>query len=148
MSQSQKPQSECRMEDPVTGMAETMGYIEMEGDQLYFVQHHAARTDGPRGAVVVCGPIGAQRERAYRTLVDLSRSLALQGFDVLRFDYRGIGESTGRFERLCMSDWKGDVERCISFVRDRAPGAPLALWGVRAGALLASECFGEECARP
>lgn len=136
--------STCRIEDQQTGAVETAGYLDCEGDQLYFVRHHARQAEGgTRGSIVLCGTIGAQRERAYRTMVETARLMAARGFEVVRFDYRGIGESGGRFERMCLSDWKRDVEACAALLREDAPGMPMALWGVRAGALLASECFAE-----
>lgn len=129
----------CRVDDPITGNQESFGYLEVDGEQLYFARHHARHS--PRGAVVICGPIGAERERAYRTLVELGRALASAGFEALRFDYRGIGESTGAFERLCLSDWRHDVECCTRDLTRQLPGVPVALYGVRAGALLAAHCF-------
>jgi hypothetical protein len=128
----------CRFVDPGSGGAESVGYIEVAGNQVYTVVHAASK---PTAAVLLCGPIGAERERAYRTLVDLARAIAGAGFVAMRFDYRGIGESTGRFEDLTLTDWRADIAACAAHLAAQAPGLPLALWGVRAGALLISESF-------
>ena len=131
----------CSFVDPSSGAQEQLSYLDV-GDasgQLHVV-HHRARGE-PRGGLVLCGPIGAERERSYRTLVDIARAVAADGFDALRFDYRGMGESTGNFEDYCLSDWRRDVETCIPLIRERLSDRPLGLWGVRAGALLASEVF-------
>ena len=130
---------DCRVIDPATGSAESYGFLGVDADQVYVARHHAVGE--PRAAVVLSGPIGAERERAYRTLVQLARSLAVAGFETLRFDYRGIGESTGAFEEMSFTGWRRDVEACIQHMTAELPGTPLALWGVRAGALLACECF-------
>ena len=128
----------CRFVDPRSGGTESAGYIEVAGDQVYTVLHAASK---PVAAVLLCGPIGAERERAYRTLVDLARAIAGAGFVAMRFDYRGIGESTGRFGDLALTDWRADIAACAAHLAAQAPGLPLALWGVRAGALLISESF-------
>lgn len=133
---------DCSFVEPSTGTREQFSYLDVgdDGAQLYVVHHQAQGS--PRGGVVLCGPIGAERERGYRTLVEIARAVAADGFDALRFDYRGIGESTGRFEDYCLSDWRKDIEACVKLSRDRLRGRPLGLWGARAGALLASEVFG------
>jgi Serine aminopeptidase, S33 len=128
----------CRFVDPHSGGTESVGYIDVAGSRVYTVMHAAPK---PAAAVLLCGPIGAERERAYRTLVDLAREIATAGFVAMRLDYRGIGESTGRFEELTLSDWHADVVACAEHLAEQVPGLPLALWGVRAGALLVSESF-------
>ena len=130
---------DCRVTDPVTGRVESFGYLGVDGEDVYLVRHHAVGE--PRAAVQICGPVGAERERSYSTLVQLARALASAGFDAFRFDYRGIGESTGAFERLCFSDWRRDVESCIRHITGESRSVPVALWGVRAGAVLAAHCF-------
>jgi hypothetical protein len=133
--------SECSFVDPATGVREEIRYLDV-GDangRVYLVHDHAR---GPaRGGVVLCGSINADREGCLRTLVDIARGLAAEGFEVLRLDYRGIGESTGDFADYCFSDWRRDIECCIGVLRERLPGLPIGIWGVRAGALLASEIF-------
>jgi alpha/beta superfamily hydrolase len=114
-------------------------YDDTLDEQIYSVLH-AAKT--PRkGAVLICGPFAAERERAYLSLVQWSRTLAAQGFDALRFDYRGIGESTGRFEEMTTSRWREDAELCAAHLSEASRGVPLILHGVRFGALLAAELF-------
>jgi pimeloyl-ACP methyl ester carboxylesterase len=119
----------------------TYEYIDVVGERVYTVHHHSS--NAPRAAVLVAGPMGVERERAYRTVVLISRALAQCGFDVLGFDYRGIGESTGDFRRFCASDWLVDVAACASHLRSRLPGVPLLLLGIRAGAVLVSRTFAE-----
>jgi pimeloyl-ACP methyl ester carboxylesterase len=138
--------SECSFVDPATGVREEIRYLDV-GDtrgRVYLVHDHAR---GPaRGGVVLCGSINADREGCLRTLVDIARALAAEGFDVLRLDYRGIGESTGEFADYCLSDWRHDIESCVAALRARLPGLPVGVWGIRAGALLASEVFSSNLA--
>lgn len=132
--------SACTIVDPARATPETIRYLDLAGgEQLYTVLHHARGES--RGSLLLCGPINAERERGLRSIVDLARSLAADGYDVMRFDYRGIGESTGAFDERCLSDWREDIRACATALRAIAPRAPLSLWGLRAGALLVSELF-------
>lgn len=115
------------------------GYLASTGEQVAFVHHRAAGTR--RGAVLLLGPFAAERERAHLTLVRFARSLAAEGFDALRFDFRGVGESAGRFEDQTFSTWRDDARAALDHLASIAPGVPLSLVGVRLGALLAADLF-------
>jgi len=119
--------------------AEHADYLRVHGSLVYRVTHECP---GPcRGVIVISGPFNAERERAYPLVVSWARALAGRGFDVVRFDYRGIGESTGRFETMTFTAWRDDLDACIAGARTRHPDRPVILHGLRVGALLASECF-------
>ena len=146
----------CEFIAASTGIRETIGYVDdvvsIQGAtardqpiQTYVVRH--SPQGARRATVLLCGSIGVERERAHRTIVDLACSLALAGVECFRFDYAGNGESTGRFDEQNFSVWRRQIEllaQRISASRECSPHdshEPLVLWGVRAGALLASECF-------
>lgn len=126
-------------EQPRRAARESARYLELAGEQVYTVAHTAARPR--RGAVLLCGPFGVERERAYLTLVRWARTLAASGFDVLRFDYRGTGESSGRFEDMTFAHWREDAAHCAARLARARVGAGLVLHGTRMGALLAAELF-------
>jgi alpha/beta superfamily hydrolase len=124
---------------PAVPALEIPAYYTHADGQIYSVLHKAP--GGRRGAVLVCGPFGAERERAYVSLATWARTLAARGFDTLRFDYRGIGESSGRFEEQTLSHWREDAELCAARLSALAGDVPLILQGVRLGGIIAAELF-------
>jgi alpha/beta superfamily hydrolase len=118
---------------------ESARYLDFAHGQLYTVTHAASRPQ--RGAVLLCGPFGVERERAYLTLVQWARMLAARGFDVLRFDYRGTGESSGNFEDMTLAHWREDAACCAAQLSATTRGGAVIVHGVRLGALLAAELF-------
>ena len=65
------------------------------GSELIGV-HHASEKVNTKGVIIVVG--GPQyRVGSHRLFVQLARRIANAGFPVLRFDYRGMGDSQGEF---------------------------------------------------
>jgi pimeloyl-ACP methyl ester carboxylesterase len=78
-------------------------------------------------AIVVCsGFEGLKRIHPER----FARALCPQGFAVLAFDYRGMGQSEGEYGRLVPQEWVGDVRAAV----DRLGTTELVDFG-RIGAL-------------
>jgi len=61
--------------------------------------------------------------------------------EVLRYDYRGVGESEGVFEEMSFAHWSEDVELLTGWLKGRSPNLPLVLHGLEMGALLAAKAF-------
>ena len=79
--------------------------------------------------------------RSYIPWVLWARYLAERGIDVLRFDYRGIGESEGVFEETSFDHWCEDAHLLAGWLKNQSPDLPLVLHGLGIGALLASLVF-------
>ena len=84
------------------------------------------------GVIVIVG--GPQyRVGSHRQFVLLSRALAAAGYPVLRFDYRGMGDSEGQprdFEAV-----SADIATAIDALQARMPTVKqVALWGLCDGA--------------
>lgn len=97
-----------------------------------------------RGAVVLCAPIGKEHVDAYRGMVYLAQRLSDQGVMVLRFEYRGFGDSAGDQDAPdAVAEWLDSIREAVAYVR--ACGAlDVALVGLRVGALLAAR-VADEC---
>ena len=70
-----------------------------------------------------------------------ARYLAARQIEVLRYDYRGIGESTGSFDEMTFEDWLEDVLLLSGWMNRRLPRVPLILHGLEVGALLTGKAF-------
>ena len=127
--------------DGSSGLREEFGWIELRGARLLAVRHCASQVQ--RSRILAIGPIGAERERAHRTIVETARALAQHGHEVLRYDHRGIGESEGRFDRCTIGTWTLDAADVARAMDSRTNGMPLVLLGVRVGALVASAVFAQ-----
>lgn len=120
---------------------EEFGYLPNAGEQIYCVRH--APTGARIGQVLVAGCYAFSRERAYISWVRWARFLARHGLEVLRFDYRGSGESTGTFVEMDFDAWLDDTRCCARWLSDRGGGCPLVLHGFELGALLACKVFSQ-----
>ena len=121
------------------GKLESARYFDFADGQIYTVTHAALVPR--RGALLLCGPFGIERERAYLTLVQWARTLAARGFDVMRFDYGGNGESTGSFEDMTFARWRENAALCAARLSAVTHGCALVIQGTRFGALIAAELF-------
>jgi len=65
-----------------------------------------------------------------------ARALAHAGYDVLQIDLLGCGDSAGDFADASWQNWRENVLSGYRWLRARSL-APLTLWGLRAGCLLA-----------
>lgn len=85
-------------------------------------------TPGRLGVVIVVG--GPQyRVGSHRQFVLLARSLARAGYATLRFDYRGMGDSSG--EARDFNSVTTDIAAAIRLLQQAVPGVErIALWGL------------------
>ena len=98
------------------------------GDDSLIGILHAAAPDARQGVVMVVG--GPQyRVGGHRHYVKVARRLAAGGVPVLRYDYRGIGDSTGRFRGFENLD--DDIRAGIDALVARVPTLQqIVLWGL------------------
>src|SRR4029077_16670388 len=98
------------------------------------------RSDGVCGdlAVVICPPLGHEYVNSHRPMRHLADRLAEAGVPVLRFDYEGTGDSSGRDEdSKRVAAWTYSVHRAIEELHELSGCRRIGLLGVRLGATLA-----------
>lgn len=105
-----------------------------EGEELLGIVASPA-DDGAASRVGVVIVVGGPQYRAgsHRQFVLLARALAERGYHCLRFDYRGMGDSSGDvrdFQQI-----GADIHAAIETLRDSRPEVRrIALWGLCDGA--------------
>lgn len=82
-------------------------------------------------------PDAEERTWCLTVMVRLARALARRGHPVFRADYRGQGESDGRYEETDVGTRLEDIRTLARAVRD-ATGSPPIIFGARLGANLAA----------
>ncbi len=142
---SQASQAETPSSTAPLAALEEQGYLpghSVADGLVYYVHHHAcsSRSREP-GAVLLVGAMGLERAHSELVWVRWARHLARRGLDVLRFDYRGLGESTGEHSELTIDSCVEDVTRSLGLLRELHPASRIALHGLRGGALLAARVF-------
>lgn len=92
-----------------------------------------------RTGVLLCPPLGWEYMRSHRTLRLLAARLVDLGFDVLRFDYRGTGDSAGDIEQVSdASELVSDVRAAHEELLGLSGNSRTVMLGLREGATFAA----------
>lgn len=130
--------AEALQSDRSDGLLEKAGYLEVGGQHVYLVVHQARN---PIARALLAGPFASERYASYIPWVRWARFLASRGIEAVRFDYGGVGESTGKFEDMGFYRWSAEVEVLARWLKSQQPDLPLVLHGLELGALLAGKAF-------
>lgn len=110
--------------------------LQIRGRELFAI--HQPPPGAPRShAVVLCNPFGQEAIRAHRFYRVLADRLAANGFDVLRFDYFGTGDSAGDDEDFDLHGAVADTQSLCEWAAMRLRPSQLSLMGLRLGASIA-----------
>ena len=104
------------------------GTLECAVDQLLDLQ-------APRGTAVICHPNPTQGGTMDNKVVQtLARAFVQLGYQVVRFNFRGIGQSAGAWD-----EGRGEVDDALAVIAHfRQAGLPLVLGGFSFGGYVAS----------
>src|SRR5262245_50515515 len=107
------------------------------GDRSLFAWHHPPAPRLRRDAgILLCPALGYEYMSAHRTYRILAERLAAIGFDVLRFDYDGTGNSSGGpADRDRLVAWLRSIDRAMAELRSLSASNDITLIGLRGGAL-------------
>ncbi|MEO7916778.1 MAG: alpha/beta fold hydrolase [Dokdonella sp.] len=95
-----------------------------------------ADEDARAGTVVICHPHPLQGGTMHNKVVTMiERSLRELGLDTVRFNFRGVGDSSGEFDE---GNGEGeDLAAIVAWVREQKPGDAIWLAGFSFGSFVA-----------
>jgi len=110
------------------------------GNRLFLSQHHpdSQKETNDSFVIILLNPIFEERSRAQRYLYNWSCFLASQGHTVIRFDYRGTGDSDGHSKEISLQTQIDDLNRIYDWVKKQHRTKRIAFHGLRWGASLAA----------
>ena len=107
---------------------------------------HLPAGKGPFPAVAMLHGFMSEKAESHYLFVRLSRRLEEAGIASLRFDFRGCGESEGRFEDTTVAEQASDARAALATLRltARIDSERLGLVGMSLGGLVAALAAAEE----
>lgn len=119
-------------------MSESAFFFEVDGGRVFAVLHRPL-LDAPSAGVVICHALGEEKYWSHRALVGVARELAQSGIAVLRFDFRGEGDSDLEFEESGIATRVADALGAAQLLLERHPQFDsVVLLGHRLGAAIAA----------
>ncbi len=107
-----------------------------------FCLYHAPHSSRDcQGAFIYLHSFAEEMNKSRRMAALQSRALAAMGYAVLQIDLFGCGDSSGDFADARWEIWKQDIAAACTWLQQQT-NAPISLWGLRLGALLALDFSG------
>src|SRR3954453_2677891 len=105
--------------------------------QLFGV-YHASRGRPRSHGVLLCPPGPQEYMRSHMALRKLASLLAREGFDVLRFDFYGTGDSGGTSTDGSLAEWRANILAAKDELLECSGASRVSVIGFRLGAALAA----------
>ena len=118
-------------------------FANANGDTLFGIVHRPERARTDIG-IVLLSPGVKSRVAPHRLYVKMARHFAARGITVLRFDFAGLGDSTGVVKEAMLADlyrsiqlgrYTDDTLRAIEWMREHAGVHRVVLSGLCGGAI-------------
>jgi pimeloyl-ACP methyl ester carboxylesterase len=107
--------------------------------RLFGIYEPAAGRGGVARAALLCNSWGTEYLNGHRAIRFLAKRLSAAGFDTLRFDYFGAGDSGGETTEAELNGWKDDIASAARELKDMSDARRVVLVGLRLGATLVAE---------
>lgn len=85
-------------------------------DNQLFGMYHPAGASQRRHGIIICPPLFHEYYRSHFINKRIAVDMAAKGFDVLRFDYSGTGDSNGAIPLQPFETWSRDIGDAIAEV--------------------------------
>lgn len=114
-----------------------IGFFGDRSMQRFRVYHPPTGVGVRTGGVVLCNPAPQEYRQCHFVLRQLALRLAEAGWHVLRFDYRGTGDSAGASDAVSLDEWVTDIADAATELRELSSVSAISLVGIRLGASFA-----------
>jgi exosortase A-associated hydrolase 2 len=92
----------------------------------------------PIASILYIPPFAEEMHKSRKMVAEQARLLASQGYMVTLIDLTGCGDSSGDFSDASWQIWQEDIENAYQWLCKQT-NSPIILWGLRTGALLATD---------
>lgn len=112
--------------------------LENDGKKIFGIFHRPVGVNNVP-AVIICPGFGGNKSGKFRIFVSLAQELAKRGIAVLRFDYRGSGDSEGESGEITIEGKLKDTLLCLDFLAkdDQIDSKRIGLLGRSLGGAIA-----------
>ena len=111
-------------------------FLKTEFGDCFCLYHTPSPNKKCLGGLIYVHPFGEEMNKSRRMVALQARVFAAMGFGVLQIDLFGCGDSQGEFVNARWDIWKQNLEVARNWLEKHIT-APISLWGLRLGALLA-----------
>ncbi|KAF3362381.1 hypothetical protein PHSC3_001048 [Chlamydiales bacterium STE3] len=87
------------------------------GQKIFGVIHRPLEVKNPP-VVLMCHGLGGHKTGRYRVYVELAEELVRSNIAVIRFDFRGSGDSEGKLSDITIEDQVSDALQVLKFAKD------------------------------
>ena len=91
-------------------------WLNSENGKL-FISINRSKSNNKKCGIVMCYPFAEARLRVHRLYKSLAEYFCSSGYDVIRFDYWGQGDSDGEFVESSIETMGKDTNFIISYFR-------------------------------
>ncbi len=114
------------------------------GEDVFGVLHLPSGAPAP--AIIMCHGFTGSRSEAHRLFVAAARDFAAHGLGVLRFDFRGSGDSAGDFSQMTISREIEDAAAALDYVvsRPEVDASRVGVLGLSLGGCVAACLAGRD----
>jgi len=113
-----------------------LGFLQGSHGPLFYICHLPQPSVPVRGAILYFHPLGEESNKSRHMVSLQARRLAACGYAVMLPDLHGCGDSGGDFHEARWDIWLEDMSCCLKWLSCKS-SAPILLWGLRLGCLLA-----------
>ncbi|HDL02642.1 MAG: hypothetical protein DRP96_10865 [Candidatus Neomarinimicrobiota bacterium] len=112
-------------------------FKDFRGSRIFFSYHPPDKNRESGRGILICDAILEEKQDSRRAMVNFANLAAENGFGVLRFDYRGQGESEGEFSDFGPADIIEDIRFAYRELEEKSGTSKIGILSLRFGCNLA-----------